>query len=132
LFTVQKALPLLNDGASVVLNASTAADHGTEAFGVYGASKAAVRAFARTWANELIGRGIRVNAVSPWPVDTPGIDHAFGEDAPEVRRKLAAGIAIGRLAGPEEAAAVVAFLAASESSFVVGANFYVDGGENQI
>jgi NAD(P)-dependent dehydrogenase (short-subunit alcohol dehydrogenase family) len=132
LFTVQKALPLLNDGASVVLNASTAADHGTEAFGVYGASKAAVRAFARTWANELIGRGIRVNAVSPGPVDTPGIDHAFGQDAPEVRRKLADGIAIGRLASPAEAAAVVAFLAAPESSFVVGANFYVDGGENQI
>ena len=133
LFTVQKALPLLNDGASVILNASTAADHGTKAFGVYAASKAAVRSLARTWANELIDRGIRVNAVSPGPIDTPGIARAFGdENAPTVKANLAAGIAIGRMASPEEAAAVVAFLASPQSSFVVGANYYVDGGENQI
>lgn len=133
LFTVQKALPLLNDGASVILNASTAADHGTKAFGVYAASKAAVRSLARTWANELIERGIRVNAVSPGPIDTPGIARAFGDDnAAAVKANLAAGIAIGRMAQPEEAAAVVAFLASPESSFVVGANYYVDGGENQM
>jgi NAD(P)-dependent dehydrogenase (short-subunit alcohol dehydrogenase family) len=133
LFTVQKALPLLNDGASVILNASTAADHGAKAFGVYAASKAAVRSLARTWANELIERGIRVNAVSPGPIDTPGIARAFGdENAHAVKADLAAGIAIGRMAQPEEAAAVVAFLASPESSFVVGANYYVDGGENQM
>lgn len=133
LFTVQKALPLLNDGASVILNASTAADHGTKAFGVYAASKAVVRSLARTWANELIERGIRVNAVSPGPIDTPGIARAFGdENAPAVKANLAAGIAIGRMAQPEEAAAVVAFLASPESSFVVGANYYVDGCENQM
>ncbi|WP_432051304.1 SDR family NAD(P)-dependent oxidoreductase [Streptomyces xiamenensis] len=133
LFTVQKALPLLNDGASVILNASTAADHGTEAFGLYAASKAAVRSFARTWANELKGRGIRVNAVSPGPIDTTGIRDLFGEEQlPAAREHLAADTAIGRMGRPEEVAGVVAFLASDESSFMLGANVYVDGGENQI
>lgn len=133
LFTVQKALPLLNDGASVILNASTAADNGTEAFGLYAASKAAVRAFTRVWANELKGRGIRVNAVSPGPIDTPGITNLFGEEnAADVREKLATDTALGRMGRPEEAAAVVAFLASDQSSFMLGANVYVDGGENQI
>ncbi|MGW5863472.1 SDR family NAD(P)-dependent oxidoreductase [Streptomyces sp. NPDC055239] len=133
LFTVQKALPLLNDGASVILNASTAADNGTEAFGTYAASKAAVRSYARTWANELKGRGIRVNAISPGPIDTPGITTVFGEDnAADARVNLAAGLAIGRMGRPEEVAALVAFLASTESSFILGANLYVDGGENQI
>lgn len=132
LFTVQKALPLLNKGAAVILNASTAADQGQQAFGVYAASKAAVRSLARTWANELIGRGIRVNAVSPGPIDTPGVDRLFEDNAPGVRASLAADTAIGRMARAEEVAAVVAFLAAPESSFVLGANVYVDGGQNQI
>ncbi|WP_369181516.1 SDR family NAD(P)-dependent oxidoreductase [Streptomyces mutabilis] len=133
LFTVQKALPLLNEGASVILNASTAGDNGAEAFSLYAASKAAVRSFARGWANELKGRGIRVNAVSPGPVDTPGIRNLFGaRDASDVRTKLAGGTAIGRMGRPEEVAAVVAFLASGQSSFVLGANWYVDGGENQI
>ena len=133
LFTVQKALPLLNDGASVVLNASTAADHGAEAFGTYAASKAAVRSFARTWANELKGRGIRVNAVSPGPTDTPGVTGVFGEEnAPAVKASQAAGVAMGRVGRPEEVAAMVVFLASEESSYVLGANLYVDGGQNQI
>ncbi|MEU7206248.1 SDR family oxidoreductase [Streptomyces sp. NPDC045470] len=133
LFTVQKALPLLNDGASVILNASTAAGNGTEAFGVFAASKAAGRSFARTWADELKGRGIRVNAVSPGPVDTTGITDLFGEEsAPGVRAHLAAGVAMGRTGRPEEVAAAVAFLASEQSSYVLGANLYVDGGENQI
>ncbi len=133
LFTVQKALPLLNDGASVILNASTAADNGTEGFGLYAASKAAVRTFTRVWANELKGRGVRVNAVSPGPIDTPGITSLFGEEnAADVRTKLAMDTALGRMGRPEEAAAVVAFLASDQSSFMLGANVYVDGGENQI
>lgn len=133
LFTVQKALPLLNDGASVILNASTAADNGAEAFSLYAASKAAVRTFARGWANELKGRGVRVNAISPGPVDTPGITNLFGgEDTSSVQEKLAGDTAIGRMGRPEEVAAVVAFLASGQSSFVLGANWYVDGGENQI
>lgn len=133
LFTVQKALPLLNDGAAVVLNASTAADHGPRAFGAYAASKAALRSFARTWANELKGRGVRVNAVSPGSTDTPGIDGLFGEEqAADVKAKLAAGVPIGRMGRPEEVADVVVFLASAQSSFIVGANVYVDGGENQV
>ena len=133
LFTVQKALPLLNDGASVILNASTNADLGAEAFGAYAASKAAVRSFARTWANELKGRSIRVNAVSPGPIDTPGITGLFGEEnAVGGKANLAAAVPIGRMGRPEEVAAVVVFLASAQSSFMVGANVYVDGGANQI
>ncbi|KUL63573.1 MULTISPECIES: SDR family NAD(P)-dependent oxidoreductase [unclassified Streptomyces] len=133
LLTVQKALPLLNDGASVILNASTAADHGTPAFGAYAASKAAVRSFARTWANELTSRGIRVNAISPGPIDTSGITELVGEEnAAAFKAKLGTEVAIGRIGRPEEVAAAVAFLASADSSYMMGANLYVDGGENQI
>ncbi|WP_344892976.1 SDR family NAD(P)-dependent oxidoreductase [Actinomadura meridiana] len=133
LFTVQKALPLLNEGASVILNASTAADNGAAAFGTYAASKAAVRSFARTWANELKDRGVRVNAISPGPIDTPGITGLVGEgQADAFRASLVAGVPIGRMGRPDEVAAVVAFLASDQSSYVIGANLYVDGGENQI
>jgi len=133
LSTVQKALPLLNDGASVILNASTAADNGTAAFGLYAASKAAVRSFARTWANELKERGVRVNAISPGPTDTNGIHELFGEEnASAAKAGLAAGVAIGRMGQPDEVAAAVVFLASADSSYMLGANLYVDGGENQI
>ncbi|MFE2634950.1 SDR family NAD(P)-dependent oxidoreductase [Streptomyces scopuliridis] len=133
LLTVQKALPLLNDGASVILNASTAADHGTPAFGAYAASKAAVRSFARTWANELNSRGVRVNAVSPGPIDTSGITELVGEEnSAAFKANLGAEVAIGRIGRPEEVAAAVAFLASADSSYMMGANLYVDGGENQI
>ncbi|GLU48322.1 SDR family NAD(P)-dependent oxidoreductase [Nocardiopsis ansamitocini] len=133
LLTVQKALPLLNDGASVILNASTAADRGTPAFGAYAASKAAVRSFARTWANELNSRGIRVNAVSPGPIDTSGITELVGEeDSAAFKAKLGAEVAMGRIGRPEEVATAVAFLASADSSYMMGANLYVDGGANQI
>jgi NAD(P)-dependent dehydrogenase (short-subunit alcohol dehydrogenase family) len=131
--TVQKALPLLNDGASVVLVGSTAAERGMEGFGAYAASKAAVRSFARTWSAELKGRGIRVNVVSPAWIETPGGTAAFGdeESARAIKAHVAATVPKGRMGRPEEAAAVAAFLASEQSSYVVGANFYVDGGENQ-
>lgn len=134
LFTVQKALPLLNDGASVILTGSTAADRGMEAFGAYSASKAAVRSFARTWSNELKGRGIRVNVVSPAWIETPGGTAAFGDEetARAIKEQVAATVPKGRMGQPEEAAAVVAFLASEQSSYVVGNNLYVDGGTNQI
>jgi NAD(P)-dependent dehydrogenase (short-subunit alcohol dehydrogenase family) len=133
LLTVQKALPLLNDGASVILNASTTADNGTPAFGVYAESKAFVRSFARTWAHELTGRGSRVNAVSPGPIDTNGITELVGEEnEDDCKAKLAGDIAIGRMGHPDEAAAAVVFLASPDSSFVLGSNLYVDGGENQV
>ncbi|MER5896643.1 SDR family oxidoreductase [Streptomyces sp. NPDC001876] len=133
LFTVQKALPLLNDGASVILNGSTNADVGAEAFGVYAASKAAIRSFARTWANELKGRGVRGNAVSPGPTDTPGLSGLVpGPEQAGLRQHLAAHVPLGRLGRPEEIAAAVVFLASEQSSFITGSNLYVDGGMNQI
>lgn len=134
LFTVQKALPLLNDGASVILNGSTNADAGAEAFGAYAASKAAVRSLARTWANELKGRGIRVNTVTPGPTETPGLAGLAPdpEQAAGFRQHLAAQVPLGRLGRPEEIAAAVAFLASGQSSFMTGASLYVDGGLNQI
>ena len=134
LFTVQKALPQLVDGASIVLIGSTAADRGMEAFGAYAASKAAVRSFARTWSTELKGRGIRVNVVSPAWIETPGGTAAFGDEetARAMKDHVAATVPKGRMGHPDEAAAVVAFLASEQSSYVVGSNLFVDGGANQV
>jgi NAD(P)-dependent dehydrogenase (short-subunit alcohol dehydrogenase family) len=134
LFTVQKALPLLNDGASVILNGSTNVDVGDEAFGVYAATKAATRSFSRTWANELKGRGIRVNTITPGPTDTPGLSGLASdpEQAAGFKRQLATHVPLGRLGRPEEIAAAVAFLASEQSSFITGTSLDVDGGLNQI
>ena len=134
LFTVQKALPLLSDGASIILPGSTAATSGDVAFGVYAASKAAVRSFARTWANELKARGIRVNAIAPGPTDTPGISGAAPDDqqAAQVKQAMAGQVPLGRMGRPEEIADAVLFLASDQSSFITGSNLYVDGGLNQI
>lgn len=130
--TVQKALPLLNREASVILTGSTAGAGGAAGMSAYGASKAAVRAYARAWASELSPRGIRVNVVSPGPVDTPLWDTAFGDRRDEMITGVAAGIPAGRPGDPDEIAAAVTFLASSQSSFVYGANLYVDGGLGQI
>ena len=131
--SVQKALPLLDDGASVVLVGSTAADRGMEGFGAYAAPKGAVCSFARTWSAELKTRGIRVNVISPAWIQTPGGTAVLGDEeaARAMRAHVAATVPKGRMGRPEEAAAVVTFLASDRSSYVVGANFYVDGGENQ-
>ncbi|MEV4472223.1 SDR family oxidoreductase [Nonomuraea sp. NPDC049504] len=130
-FTVRKALPVLNDGATVILNGSTNADSGAAAFGAYAASKAATRSFARTWANELKERGIRVNTVTPGPILTPGLS-GLTDDPEGFERNMAAQVPLGRLGSPDEVAAAVLFLASGQSSFVTGSNLYVDGGLNQI
>lgn len=130
-FTVQKALPLLNEGASVILNGSTNGDVGDAGLGVYAATKAAVRSFSRTWANELKERGIRINTVTPGPTDTPALA-ALTPDAERFKRELTTRVPLGRLGRPEEVAAAVAFLASEQSSFITGSSLYVDGGLNQI
>jgi NAD(P)-dependent dehydrogenase (short-subunit alcohol dehydrogenase family) len=135
IFTVQKALPLLRDGASVILTGSTAGVTGTAAFSIYGASKAAVRNLARSWTLDLKERGIRVNVVSPGPVKTPGLVELAGLDAAQQQGLLdymATQVPIGRVADPDEIARAVAFLASDDSSFVAGAEFFVDGGQAQV
>lgn len=134
LFTVQKALPLLNDGASVILTGSTAGSGGEEGFGVYSASKAAVRSFSRTWANELRARNIRVNTLSPGPIDTPGLTGLVPdeEQARDLKDLLVAGVPLGRMGRTEEVADAVLFLATDQSSFVTGIELFVDGGQMQV
>lgn len=132
LFTVQKVLPLLNAGASIILAGSTAASQGTPSFGVYAASKAAVRSFGRTWAAELADRDIRVNTVIPGPIETPGLvglAPAGGEAA--LLESLTTDVTLGRVGKPEEVAAVVVFLASAASSFMTGSEIFVDGGQVQ-
>ena len=128
LFTVQKALPLFNDNGSIFLNGSIASVKGIPAFGVYGASKAALRSFARTWLVELKDRRIRVNILSPGPIDTPGLD-PLGSDAKE---GFKSSIPRGEMGRPEEIATAALFLASADSSFVNGIELFVDGGSAQI
>jgi NAD(P)-dependent dehydrogenase (short-subunit alcohol dehydrogenase family) len=128
LFTVQKALPLFNDNGSIILNGSIAGVKGFPRFGVYSASKAAVRSFARTWLVELVGRGIRVNVLSPGTIDTPALDF-FGDEG---KKALAAAIPRGTMGRPEEIAGAATFLASDDASFVNGIELFVDGGTAQI
>jgi NAD(P)-dependent dehydrogenase (short-subunit alcohol dehydrogenase family) len=135
LFTVQKALPLLVDGASVILTGSNVSIKGTPAFSVYSASKAAVRNLARSWTLDLKSRGIRVNVVSPGPIKTPGLVELAGPDAAQQQGLLdymATTVPLGRVGDPEEVASVAAFLASSESSYIAGTEIFVDGGQAQV
>jgi NAD(P)-dependent dehydrogenase (short-subunit alcohol dehydrogenase family) len=134
LFTVQKALPLIPDGASIILNASIVASTGNPAFSVYSATKAAVRSFARTWTLDLKERKIRVNAISPGPINTPGLD-GLGQTAgvgDQLKESLLASVPLGRLGTSDDIAKAVVFLASDDSSFVTGTELFVDGGAAQI
>ena len=134
LFTVQKALPLFRDGGSIILNASIAGSKGMEAFSVYGATKAAIRSFARSWTVDLKERRIRVNAISPGPIDTPGYDNLglTGRQIEDFKKKVVNSVPLGRMGSPDEIAKAVLFLASDDSSFVSGIELFVDGGMAQI
>jgi len=134
LFTVQKALPLMPDGGSIILNASIASIKGTAAFGVYSATKAAVRSFARSWTNDLKLRKLRVNALSPGPIDTPIFDGLAPtkEAVDKIKDGFISTIPLGRMGEADEIAKAALFLASDDSSFVTGIELFVDGGRAQI
>src|SRR6202521_2413933 len=134
LFTVQKALPLLPDGASIILNASIVASKGLPANSIYSATKAAVRSFARTWTTDLKDRRIRVNAVSPGSTETPGLSNllASSETGQQRLKMISNAVPLGRLGTPDEIAKAVVFLACDDSSYVTGTELFVDGGFAQV
>jgi NAD(P)-dependent dehydrogenase (short-subunit alcohol dehydrogenase family) len=133
-FTVQKALPLLPDGASIVLNASIVGSKGLASNSIYSASKAAVRSFARTWTTDLKARHIRVNVVSPGPIDTPALRELYSSSDTGKQRmaNIANIVPMGRLGTPEEIAKAVLFLASTDSSYITGIELFVDGGTAQV
>jgi NAD(P)-dependent dehydrogenase (short-subunit alcohol dehydrogenase family) len=132
-FSVQKGLPFMNDGGSIILNASIATTKGFPGMSVYSATKAAVRSFARTWTNELRERRIRVNAISPGHIDTPILESLQqGEALTAMKEQFRNNVPLGRLGDSDEIAKVVAFLASDESSYVSGVELFVDGGVAQI
>jgi NAD(P)-dependent dehydrogenase (short-subunit alcohol dehydrogenase family) len=132
-FTIQKGLPFVNDGGSIILNASIATLKGFPGISVYSATKAAVRSFARTWTNELRDRRIRVNAISPGHIDTPIFEGwQQGDALIKMKEELAKNIPLGRMGDPDEIAKVAAFLASDEASYVSGVELFVDGGVGQI
>ena len=132
-FSVQKGLPFMNDGASIILNASIATIKGFPAMSVYSATKAAVRSFARTWTNELRERRIRVNAISPGHIDTPIMESLQQGDAlTRMKEEFAKAVPLGRMGDPDEIAKAVSFLASDEASYISGIELFVDGGVAQI
>jgi NAD(P)-dependent dehydrogenase (short-subunit alcohol dehydrogenase family) len=134
LFTVQKALPLMSTGGSVILTGSTTGSLGTPAFSVYSATKAAVRNFARSWSLDLKGTGIRVNVISPGPIATPGLDMVLGPTGQQdaIVDGMISQLPLGRIGQTEEVAAAALFLASDESSFMTGGEMFVDGGFAQV
>ncbi len=128
LYTVQKALPLLKDGGSILLTGSVASVSGFDAFGVYNATKAAVRSFARTWTNDLKTRKIRVNVVSPGPIDTP----LLGDVPDETKAHFASLVPLGRIGNSDEVAKAALFLASDDASYITGVELFVDGGMAQV
>jgi NAD(P)-dependent dehydrogenase (short-subunit alcohol dehydrogenase family) len=134
LFTVQKALPLIPAGGAIVLNASIVSVQGVPSFSVYSASKAAVRSFARGWTNDLKERKIRVNVVSPGPIDTPGLSGLAPteEQKQALYSQLAAKVPLGRVGQPEEIAKAAVFLASDDASYIAGIELFVDGGTVQV
>jgi NAD(P)-dependent dehydrogenase (short-subunit alcohol dehydrogenase family) len=134
LFTVQKALPLFHDGGSIILTGSVGASKGGGATSVYSASKAAVRSFARTWTVDLKHRKIRVNTISPGPIDTPIFDNISQteEEINQIKANLVAAVPIGRMGSPDEIAKAVSFLASDDSSYITGIELCADGGMAQI
>jgi NAD(P)-dependent dehydrogenase (short-subunit alcohol dehydrogenase family) len=134
LFAVQKALPLLPDGASIILNASIVASKGLSTNSVYSATKAAVRSFARTWTTDLKNRHIRVNAVSPGSIDTPGLSDLLAslETGQQRMKMISNAVPLGRLGTPDEIAKAVVFLASDDSSYITGTELFVDGGFAQV
>jgi NAD(P)-dependent dehydrogenase (short-subunit alcohol dehydrogenase family) len=134
LFTVQRGLPLMKAGGSIILTGSTTDVKGTAAFSVYSASNAAVRNFARSWAVDLKGTGIRVNVLTPGPTETPGLMNGLARTGmkDQMVAGLIAEIPLGRMGNPDETAAVALFLASDDSSFMTGSEVFVDGGQAQI
>jgi NAD(P)-dependent dehydrogenase (short-subunit alcohol dehydrogenase family) len=134
LFTVQKALPLMPDGSSIILNASIVASKGLSSNSVYSATKAAIRSFARTWTTDLKSRRIRVNAISPGTIDTPGLNNllASGEAGEQRKKMISTAIPLGRLGKPDEIAAAVVFLASDDASYITGTELFIDGGFAQV
>ncbi|MDB4964634.1 MAG: 3-oxoacyl-[acyl-carrier protein] reductase [Myxococcales bacterium] len=134
IFTVQKGLPLMREGGSIILTGSSSANRGTPAFSVYSASKAAIRALARNWIVDLKGTGIRVNVLVPGPTSTPGLLGLAPneESARAMTESMAASSPLGRMGRPEETASAALFLASDESAFMDGSELFVDGGSSQI
>ena len=133
LFTVQKALPLFQDGGSIILNASIAASKGIDASSVYSATKAAIRSFARTWTADLKQRKIRVNAISPGRIDTPIFNAVLNEEqTKQFNATVVANVPLGRMGNPDEVAKAASFLASDDSSYITGTELSVDGGLAQI